>query len=104
MLVYTYTFLRRMPCELYKSLLVCVCVQLPGGQAKHRKADSMPETLHMEDLTYENTPVQRSKSDSRRRAATHDGAPVTELSEGGASAEDIEKMRVGRNERLLAGK
>ncbi len=76
-----------------------ILFQLPGGP-RHRKADSMPETFYESDEplpVVRDITVARSHSDSRKWSP---GTYVAEIREG-ASAEEIEKLRVSENNFVL---
>ena len=69
-------------------------MQLAGGP-KHRKADSMPESFYETEEMLpgsKDVTVVRSHSDSRKRTSQNT-LSVAEIKEG-ASAEEIEKLRV----------
>lgn len=78
----------------------CFLFQLPGGP-RHRKADSMPETVleGAEESPFygpKDVSVSRSHSDSRKRADTVEGSTsLDEVPTGTASLDEIEKLRVG---------
>lgn len=55
--------------------------KLQGG-SKHRRGESMPDTLY--DTVTNSNQVQRSKSDSRHRAASQEESPSNEDSVEGA--------------------